>query len=165
MAFMKPKSVTTESISKEKVVSPIVLSPQTTTQPMLGMDAHVTKSDLLQAEVLWTLKTVSSHQSYRSSDDTDKLFARMFPDSVIAAKFSCAAKKTSYMTVFGIKDQGSADAHNQGLRPVCSSLRWEPEQEVSGKNKWIFMHDSGMRTVKWKLDIWNQCSWVSFDLV
>ena len=104
MAFMKPKSVTTESVSKEKVVPSIVPSPQTTTQPMLGMDAHVTKSDLLQAEVLWTLKTVSSHQSYRSSDDTDKLFARMFPDSAIAAKFSCAAKKTSYMTVFGIAE-------------------------------------------------------------
>ena len=26
------------------------------------------------------------------------------------------------------------------------------------QNKWISMYDSGMRTVKWKLDIWNQCS-------
>ena len=110
MSFMKAKTgckqpvsdfrATTDSsigASEEQQSPARVISAPT-------MAAHVAKSDGLQAEVLWTLRTVSCHQSYRSVDNSDKLFAKMFPDSGIAAKFTCAAKKASYMTVFGIAE-------------------------------------------------------------
>ena len=40
--------------------------------------------DQLSAEVLWALKTVDSHYSYKSSANTSELFRAMFPDSTIA---------------------------------------------------------------------------------
>ena len=55
----------------------------------------VTKNDTLTAEILWCLKTVSSHYSYKSSESTDSLFKRMCPDSKIAASFHCGETKSS----------------------------------------------------------------------
>jgi len=43
-----------------------------------------------------------SHYSCNSSAGTDKLFAKMFPDSLIAKQFKCGATKCSYLICFGI---------------------------------------------------------------
>ena len=64
------------------------------------MDTH----DVLKAEVLWTLNVIANHLSYRSSDQSDKLFTHMFPDSSIAKQFSCGQQKCKYLTVFGLAE-------------------------------------------------------------
>ena len=51
----------------------------------------------LSAEILWTLKSVTS-----SSNDSNLLFQRMFPDSNIAQKFSCGETKCTYLGKFGL---------------------------------------------------------------
>lgn len=52
------------------------------------LQSFVSKEDTIKAEILWTLKVVTSHQSYRSCVGVDKLFQNMFPDSQIARNFS-----------------------------------------------------------------------------
>jgi hypothetical protein len=62
----------------------------------------VTRNDTLTAEILWSMKTVNFHYSYKSSESVDLLFKRMFPDSKIAAKFQCGETKCAYLVKFGI---------------------------------------------------------------
>ena len=59
-------------------------------------------NSVLSAEILWTLKTVTDHSSYKSNDSTSHIFKTMFPDSQIASKFTCGERKTAYLCVFGI---------------------------------------------------------------
>lgn len=55
------------------------------------------------AEILWTLKVVTSHYSYNSSSHTGDLFRKMFPDSNIAKAFSCGEKKSAYVVCRGLR--------------------------------------------------------------
>lgn len=48
---------------------------------------------VIEAEILWTMKVVSSHYSYSSSGSVSELFRKMFPDSDIARSFTCSEKK------------------------------------------------------------------------
>ena len=48
------------------------------------LEVVVNNSEKLKAEIIWTLKTVSSGYSNNSSKDISNLFYAMFPDSKIA---------------------------------------------------------------------------------
>lgn len=61
-----------------------------------------TKNEVLKAEILWALKIMNSHYSFKSSEDTSRLFVAMFPDSQIAARFSCGERKCAYVCTFGL---------------------------------------------------------------
>jgi hypothetical protein len=61
-----------------------------------------TKNDVLSAEVLWALKICSSHYSNKSSEHSDLLFQKMFPDSAIASSFKCGEVKSAYLINHGI---------------------------------------------------------------
>jgi len=65
-----------------------------------SVSQFVSRNDVLKAEVLWTSETISSHCSYNSNENIKKIFRVMFPDSQIAAKFTCGSRKTSYICVF-----------------------------------------------------------------
>ena len=56
----------------------------------------------LTAEVLWALKGVCAHYSYKSCENISDLFMHMFPDSAIAQKFLCGERKCAYLVCFGI---------------------------------------------------------------
>ncbi|KAI2665830.1 putative kinetochore protein SPC25 [Labeo rohita] len=56
----------------------------------------------LKSEVLWAMRTVCCHGSYKSNDHIEKIFRVMFPDSELAATFSCGKDKTGYLVKFGI---------------------------------------------------------------
>ena len=56
----------------------------------------------LTAEVLWALKGVCVHYSYKSCENISDLFMHMFPDSAIAQKFLCGERKCAYLACFGI---------------------------------------------------------------
>ncbi len=75
---------------------PVVPPPPQTAaevQPPRQVYSYVAKNDVLQAEILWTLKTVVDHSSYRSNKDIEKYMAKMFPDSHIAKWFTCGERK------------------------------------------------------------------------
>ena len=59
-------------------------------------------NEKLKAEVLWALKVADSHYSFHSSCGTSDLFKEMFPDSEIAAKFSCSETRCRYLTTHGL---------------------------------------------------------------
>lgn len=63
---------------------------------------YVNKDEVLTSEILWALKCATSHFSFNSSDHTNKLFKRMFPDSDIAQRFTCNSTKCSYLISFGL---------------------------------------------------------------
>lgn len=63
---------------------------------------YLQTSETLDAEILWVLRTVKWHHSFRSNTDMDKVFKIMFPDSAVAANFSCSERKTSYVAIFGL---------------------------------------------------------------
>ena len=60
------------------------------------------KEDTLKAEILWCFRTINTHSSYKSNEETGALFRQMFPDSVIAKTYQCGERKSAYVTCFGI---------------------------------------------------------------
>ena len=66
------------------------------------MAKSVTRDETLKAEMLWALKAIMSHYSYKSCEGTSKLFQAMFPDSRIVSQFSCGEKKCAYLICFGL---------------------------------------------------------------
>lgn len=66
-------------------------------------DACKTHELVTDAEIIWTLKVVTSHMSYRMSSQAGELFQRMFPDSEVAKAFSCGEKKCAYVTCHGLR--------------------------------------------------------------
>ncbi|GBO46759.1 hypothetical protein AVEN_254151-1 [Araneus ventricosus] len=78
------------------------LSASSSTSNIGNIESHVVKNDELDAKILWALKTVKNHGSYKANGNTEKMFHRMFPNSAITSKFSCGEIKTSYYAAFGI---------------------------------------------------------------
>ena len=71
-------------------------------QPPKNMMSYVSSKETVTAEVLWSLKVVLSHYSYKSCEDIALLFQRMFADSTIAKQFTCGEKKCAYLACFGV---------------------------------------------------------------
>lgn len=70
-----------------------------------------------KAEILWCLRTVMTHSSFRSNSDLPDIFKLMFPDSEIASKLQLRKDKTSYTICFGL-----APFFKNDLLTVLSSL-------------------------------------------
>ena len=62
----------------------------------------VTKTETLRAEIIWSMKCITSHYSYKSCEDINAIFHTMFPDSSVAEKFTCGERKCAYLCTFGI---------------------------------------------------------------
>ena len=88
----RPSTSTVNVSTHEKVQQPIVPN----------LDGAVSRDEVLKAEILWALKGIKSHFSYKSSEDSGKLFKEMFPDIAIAQKFACGERKNAYLCCFGI---------------------------------------------------------------
>ena len=107
-SFFVPKSKGTQSTDTTqtedlKVADPptgIALASTSTTSATLTQ--CISRDDVLNAEVLWAIKTVMLHYSMNSSSNTGELFKMMFPDSQIAQKFSCGKTKCSYLITHGL---------------------------------------------------------------
>ena len=72
------------------------------TKEQSTLNQWVSEESVLKAEILWNLHCSVNHLSYRSNTHTSAIFAKIFPDSNIAQKYSCAKDKCSYLTTFGI---------------------------------------------------------------
>ena len=57
---------------------------------------------ILKAEILWALQSTMNYNSHTSNRYTSRLFEAMFPDSVIAKKFTCGSDKTTYLVNYGL---------------------------------------------------------------
>ena len=66
------------------------------------MKMYVTGECVVKAEILWAIKSVMSHYSFRASSDIRGLFQNMFNDSAIAKNFACGKTEINYLICFGI---------------------------------------------------------------
>ena len=81
-----------------------------------------TKTDVLSAELLWAMKICMSHYSHKSSESSDVLFQKMFPDSAIASSFKCGEMKSSYLINHGVAP------HFKSL--LSQEIKCEPQEFV-----------------------------------
>lgn len=80
----------------------------------------------MDAEILWTLKVITSHFSYRSSAHVNELFKKMFPDSQVAQAFTCGEQKCSYVAC-------------HGLKPFCPL-----QQEIGNSDYYVVLFDESL---------------------
>ena len=78
-------------------------------KPLPSKDTSNNKIDLMMAtlavshaEILWVLKVLTSHHSFRSCLNLNQLFCIMFPDSDIAKPFQFSKAKCVYYIVHGL---------------------------------------------------------------
>ena len=66
------------------------------------LESSVLTRQVLEVEIRWALKCISSKYSKRSCDEIKYLFSIMFSDSQIAKKFTCGCTKCSYLILYGM---------------------------------------------------------------
>ena len=59
-------------------------------------------AEVLDAEILWCLYMVETHQSFRSCDKLPKLFQRMFQHDPVAQQYKMRKDKSRYFILYGI---------------------------------------------------------------
>jgi len=101
------------------------------------MEKSVIRDETLKAEIVWALKAIMSHYSYKSCEGTSKLFQAMFPDSRIASQFSCGGKKNFICFGLGpyfkklLKDvMKKEEAHVLLLDESLNSVRQSKEMDI-----------------------------------
>ena len=107
------------------------VTPATLTVKDVKPAAIATKNDVLSAEVLWALKICTSHYSHNSSEGSNLLFQRMFPDSDIASAFKCGEMKSAYLI-------------NHGIAPHFKSLL--SDRLRSGSCEFVLLFDESMNS-------------------
>ena len=102
----------------------------------------------LQAEILWTLKVISSHCSLRSCLGLKELFEAMIFDSEIAKSFKLSKAKFGYFINFG-------------LACYCKDLL---VKEVKAANNFVVSFDESLNKVlqEEQIDVqfryWNEAA-------
>ena len=71
-------------------------------QPVPQLDRWLQSKATRKAEILWAIKCVQSHHSFRTNEDISKLLKVMFYDSHIAANYECGRTKQGYLITFGL---------------------------------------------------------------
>ena len=66
------------------------------------IDRNVLGSDVLNAEIIWTLFSVTKGYSNNSAANLNPTLECMFPDSAVAANFHLGPDKLRYFTNWGI---------------------------------------------------------------
>lgn len=116
----------------QEVIEPDKIIAESTTSSSLMMQQSVDMNNLcLKAEILWCLKMLDSHYSYKSCENVGEIFRCMFNDSSIAKNFSCGEKKAAYLSCFGIA-------------PYFSSLLKTRVKEADG---YVLLFDESMNSM------------------
>ena len=84
--------LTEESSSKLQTESTSTTHKQTT------IDHGVSTSEVVKAEIVWTLFSVAREFSNNSAEDLHSTFETIFPDSANASSFQLGPDKLKYMT-------------------------------------------------------------------
>eukprot|EP00745_Piridium_sociabile_P000847 TRINITY_DN105482_c0_g1_i2.p1 TRINITY_DN105482_c0_g1~~TRINITY_DN105482_c0_g1_i2.p1 ORF type:complete len:164 (+),score=26.42 TRINITY_DN105482_c0_g1_i2:405-896(+) len=100
-SFTSTASTPNASTSTDSTPAACTSTPQSQ-KGQQSLMTSVSGTDVLKAELLWVMKCVTSHYSMNSCEGVAKLYQAMFPDSDIAARFSCGETKASYMCNFGL---------------------------------------------------------------
>ena len=83
----------TSHLKSKRHIDMSKIVPSTT--PITSLFRKGDHHQAIEAEVRWATFVAKHNISFLSSDHATKLFSKMFPDSEIAKKFSCARTKTT----------------------------------------------------------------------
>ena len=95
------------------------------------LNDYLLDDSIINAEILWTLKCVMGHFSFRSCAQINSLFSAMFKDSEIAAKMKFGKTKCSYFI-------------NYGLAPY---IKEQLEKYISSSPLYVVSFDESMNSV------------------
>ena len=87
------------SMDKFTVPPPPSSTTKTKNPSTSGLEKFVSKTDVLKAEVMWTIQTVVNHNSYKSNETVGLLFKAIFPDSVRLLKSSHVANARLHISL------------------------------------------------------------------
>lgn len=110
--FFKPR---TSKVEKSATLTPSsslslpLLSSSQVAKEQHTIDAHLEHSSTTRAEIIWTLKSVMSGFSTRSSDDMSQTLCAMYPNVDEIKSFQMGRTKATYVI-------------NHGLAPYFKSL-------------------------------------------
>lgn len=82
-----------------EVATPLASPSCSKTQTKLAYDCQ---NETIDAEILWSLYVVQTHQSYRSCDLLNKIFKRAFKNDPAAQNFQLKKDKARYFIIYGI---------------------------------------------------------------
>lgn len=100
-AITKPKQ--DDKVSSEvPSTSKIATSGNIQVQQIPELAFKYPVDEIIKAEIIWSLHVSVENNSFRSCDSIGGTFKAMFPDSVVAKKFSLSRTKVSYMLSDGI---------------------------------------------------------------
>lgn len=108
--FFKPGSSSsatpTPAVSDSLTVSCVLPTPTIGCSSQLSsrssINPFIISEATTKAEILWALKCIWSHYSYRSCENIQELWSMMFTDSEIAKQLTLGKTKMAYIVSFGL---------------------------------------------------------------
>ena len=85
----------------------------------------VLSDDVLDAEIIWCLHLVQSHQSYRSCNSLPEIFRPMFKTCPIAQQFQMKKDKVKYLIVYGLYPALKANLRERINQSPCFSVSFD----------------------------------------
>ena len=95
-SFFSPQKKKDESISASQISALETPELSSATAGQQTLDSCIYISDVVRAEIIWTMKIIDCGFSLRSSGNQSDLCSTMFPDSAIARGFQMDKTKTMY---------------------------------------------------------------------
>lgn len=69
----------------------------------VSVNSFCTKTDVLTSEVLWTMDTVNSHQSFKSCDEVQTFSKQCFQIVTLPRDFSAGSAKPDILLLLGLR--------------------------------------------------------------
>ncbi|XP_056262502.1 uncharacterized protein LOC130188267 isoform X3 [Pseudoliparis swirei] len=114
-------------------------NPEPTVMPS-DLRAMCGSTPTLQAEVIWVLRTVTSHHSCRSNDGIGEVFKAMFPDSSLVQSFTCGKDKTTYVATFGLAPYIKKELITEVQQCSAFVIMFDETLNQTTKNKQLDLH-------------------------
>jgi len=100
--FFKSKEDSSVGVNTNKPDSPPKHATGAAPKATSTLNQFVVREDVTRAEIIWAMRAVVIHSSFRSNSDLGETFQAMFHDSAIAKQFSLGKTKCAYVTVYGL---------------------------------------------------------------
>ncbi len=98
------------------------------------------KEDVMKAEILWCVRTIATHSSYKSNENCGDMFRSMIPDSLIAKQYQCGERKSAYVTSFGIAPYLQNKLKEQILQEKLYVLLFDESMNRKNQEKQLDFH-------------------------
>ena len=103
-------------------------------------DLSEASAEATKAAVIWTLRTVYSHQSFSSNDNIGEILKAMFPSCNALKVFTCGQDKTAYVAKHGLAPFFKDSLREKFLTRAPFTLLFDESLNKVTKNKQLDVH-------------------------